>query len=122
MPNDSVQTLFDVKFPAALARAPEKAREVGAVYGFKIGGEGGGEWTVDLRSDPVSCVKGLGQHAQCTLEVSADDFVAMLANPAYAMQFYFQGRLRVTGDPMLATRLQKLFSLAAVESGPPASP
>ena len=32
----------------------------------------------------------------------------MLTNPALGMQLYFQGKLRVTGDPMLATKLQKL--------------
>ena len=28
------------------------------------------------------------------------------------MQLYFQGKLRVTGDPMLAMKLQQLFELA----------
>jgi hypothetical protein len=35
----------------------------------------------------------------------------MLTNPAMGMQLYFQGKLKVTGDPMLATKLQKLFQL-----------
>jgi hypothetical protein len=28
------------------------------------------------------------------------------------MQLYFQGKLRVSGDPMLAMKLQQLFELA----------
>lgn len=104
--------LFDVQMPAALAKAPEKAKEVGSVYVFKITGEGGGEWTVDLKSDAPSIKKGIEPGANCTIEVANSDFVDMLANPAKGMQLFMQGKLRVTGDPMLAMKLQKLFSLA----------
>jgi hypothetical protein len=37
----------------------------------------------------------------------------MLADPSSGMQLYFAGKLRVNGDPMLATRLQQFFKLAA---------
>jgi hypothetical protein len=30
----------------------------------------------------------------------------MLSDPQAGMQLYFQGKLKVTGDPMLATKLQ----------------
>jgi hypothetical protein len=38
------------------------------------------------------------------------DFEAMMDNFQLAMQFYFQGKLKVSGDPMLATKLQSVFS------------
>ena len=110
---ESAQQLFNEQVPAALAKAPEKAKEIGAVYLFKITGDGGGEWTVDLVSDTPSCQPGAHGTPQCTIEVAHDDFKAMLGNPALGMQLYFQGKLRVTGDPMLATKLQKLFSMGA---------
>ena len=37
--------------------------------------------------------------------------MAMVQNPIIGMGLYFQGKLKVTGDPMLATKLQKLFAL-----------
>ena len=40
------------------------------------------------------------------------DFLGMLANPASGMAMFMQGKLKVAGDPMLAMKLQKLFSLA----------
>ena len=46
------RTLFEDKVPKQIAANPDKAREVGAVYCFKITGEGGGTWTVDLASSP----------------------------------------------------------------------
>lgn len=112
MPNpESPKQLFDELVPAALANFPDKAKEVNAIYCFKIGGDGGGEWTVDLVNSPPSCIKGDAGKAQCTVEVAAEDFKTMLGNPQAGMQLYFQGKLKVTGDPMLATKLQKLFDI-----------
>jgi hypothetical protein len=76
-------------------------------------GEGGGEWTVDLTSDPPVCDQGDKGTAQCTIELSHEDFKSLFSDPQAGMQLYFQGKLKVTGDPMLATRLQQVFELAA---------
>jgi len=103
--------LFDEKLPAALKANPDKAREVNAIYCFKITGDGGGDWTVDLTTDPPAVKKGDDGNAQCTIEVSHEDFLSMLGNPQVGMQLYFQGKLKVTGDPMLATKLQKFLTL-----------
>ena len=51
--------------------------------------------------------------AQCTIELAHEDFKAMLGNPQVGMQLYFQGKLRVTGDPMLATKLQQFFAMTS---------
>lgn len=107
----NAQELFNVKVPADLAKAPEKAKEIGAVFGFKISGEGGGDWTVDLASATPSCTPGITGTPNCTIEVAHSDFMTLLGNPATGMQLYFQGKLKVVGDPMLATKLNKLFSL-----------
>lgn len=112
MPKDAKE-LFDEQVPAALKQHPDKAKQVNAVYCFKITGDGGGEWTVDLASDPPTCNKGDSGKAQCTIEVAHEDFKSMLGNPQVGMQLYFQGKLRVTGDPMLATKLQQFFAIAA---------
>lgn len=110
---ESAQELFNQQIPEALAKHAEKAKEINAVYLFKITGENGGTWTVDLASATPSCTPGEKTTPQCTIEVDSNDFKQMLANPAMGMQLYFQGKLRVTGDPMLATKLQKLFAMQA---------
>jgi putative sterol carrier protein len=68
---------------------------------------------VDLASATPSIQKGVQAGAQCTIEVAHTDFIGMLSNPALGMQLFMQGKLRVSGDPMLAMKLQKLFSLSA---------
>lgn len=114
MPKDAKE-LFDVQVPAALKEHPDRAKEVNAIYCFKITGEGGGEWTVDLTADQPTIVTGDSGTAQCTIEVEHADFKTMLSDPQAGMQLYFQGKLKVTGDPMLATKLQQFFQLAAAE-------
>ena len=116
MPKDA-QELFDKQVPEALKQHPDRAKEVNAIYCFKISGEGGGEWTVDLTSDPPVVKKGDDGSAQCTVEVEHEDFKQMLQDPQVGMQLYFQGKLKVTGDPMLATKLQQFFALAGDQSG-----
>jgi putative sterol carrier protein len=114
MPTNASE-LFDDLVPKGLAAFPDKARELNAVYCFKVTGDGGGEWTVDTTANPPTCTKGDTGRAQCTISVSHDDFKAMLSDPQAGMQLYFQGKLQVTGDPMLAMKLQQLFDLARTQ-------
>jgi putative sterol carrier protein len=109
-PKDA-QELFDKLMPEALQKHPEKAREVNAIYFFDISGDGGGKWTVNLTSDPPQVVKGDSGNAQCTIEIASEDFQTMLSDPQAGMQLYFQGKLRVGGDPMLAMKLQQFLEL-----------
>jgi hypothetical protein len=111
-PKDAKE-LFDVMVPAALAKWPDKAKEVNAVFGFRITGPGGGEWTCDLTADTPTCVPGDSGNAQCTIEVSSDDFKTMLTGDAsVGMQLYFQQKLKIIGDVLLAQKLQQVLSLA----------
>src|SRR5262249_2985834 len=91
---------------------PDKARELNAIYCFKITGDGGGEWTVDCTIDPPTCTRGDSGKAQCTVEVTHEDFKTMLTDPQAGMQLYFQAKLHISADPMLAMKLQQLFEIA----------
>jgi hypothetical protein len=110
----SVKEFFDKRVPAELAAHPEKAKDVGAIYLFKISGADGGTWTADLKSSPPTCVSGAGAAPQCTIEASDADFRSMIDGgmPA-AMQLFFSGKLKVQGDPNLATKLSKLLQMGA---------
>ena len=47
--------------------------------------------------------------ADCTLEMSAEDWKTISDDPTKAMPLFFQGKLKVAGNAMLATQLQKLL-------------
>ena len=110
----SVKEFFDKRVPEVLSQNPDKAKDVAAVYLFKIAGPDGGTWTADLKSSPPSCVSGAATPPQCTIEANADDFRTMIdGGMAAAMQLFFSGKLKITGDPNLATKLSTLLKMGA---------
>jgi putative sterol carrier protein len=109
----SASDLFDNILPASLAQNPAAASAVGAIFVFKITGEGGGEWTVDLASATPSVKKSVGASGDCNIEVPHSDFQDMLKDQTVGMKLFMAGKLRVTGNAMLAMKLQKIFTLGA---------
>jgi alkyl sulfatase BDS1-like metallo-beta-lactamase superfamily hydrolase len=111
---DVIKTLFNERLPGALARNAEDAKLIGARFQLNITGAEGGEWYIDVSGQPPAplCVAGAGPgNADCTITLSDEDFHTMLENPGVmAMQLYFNGKLQVTGNQMMALKLQKLFS------------
>ena len=112
VPKDA-QELFNEQVPRALSRFPDQAREVDAIYCFRISGEGGGEWTLDLTSDPPTCIPGDTGASQCTIGVGHEDFKAMIADPQKGMELYFAQKLTISGNPELAPKLEQFFKFAA---------
>jgi putative sterol carrier protein len=103
------KTDFEQVIPGKISADPDKAKNIGAIYLFKINGDGGGTWTVNLKDDP-GVKEGDSGNAECTLEMSTDDWKSISENPQSAMQLYFQGKLKVSGNAMLATKLQQILS------------
>jgi putative sterol carrier protein len=110
----SVKDFFDTKIPAVLSQNPPEAKEVAAIYLFKVSGDDGGTWTVDLTASPPTCVAGEVGTPQCTVSCTDADFRSMIdGGMGAAMQLFFSGKLKVEGDPTLATKLNKLLELGA---------
>jgi putative sterol carrier protein len=107
-----IQKLFNEELPAAIARNPAAAKQIGAKYQINITGEGGGEWFVDVSDSGPRTEMGNPGGADCTITIATEDFQKLQENPqANGMQLFFAGKLKVTGNPTLAMKLQKLFSL-----------
>ena len=100
---------FEKNLPEKISNDPENARAIDAVFLFKISGDDGGVWTVDCKNEPGVHE---GEHGEpdCTLEMTSEDWKAISDNPSSAMQLYFQGKLKVSGDAMKATKLQQLLA------------
>ena len=76
-------------------------------------GDGGGEWFIDVSDTGPKAEKGNPGNADCTISITSEDFQKLHENPqANGMQLFFSGKLKVTGNQMLAMKLQKLFQLA----------
>ncbi len=99
---------FDTHLPSKLAKDLSAAKAVDAIFLFTITGDGGGQWTVNLKDD-VGVKAGDAGNSECTLEVAVEDWQQIQANPQSAMQLYFEGKLKVGGNVMLATKLQEIL-------------
>lgn len=105
-----IKKLFNEELPAALAKNGPEAKTIGAKYQMNITGATGGEWNVDVSDSGPSCKPGTGP-ADCTITITDEDFQKLVENPqTNGMQLFFSGKLKVTGNQMLAMKLQKLFS------------
>ena len=103
-----VQNYFNTQLPERISGDPEAAKEVDGVFLFRVTGEGGGTWTVNLK-DEVGVTEGEAGEADCTLELSTDNMSNVLDDPSVAMQLFFSGDLKVEGNQMLATKLQQVI-------------
>ena len=55
-------------------------------------------------------VSGEDKEANCTVDVSLEDFNAMLSGDLNPMGAFMAGKMKVKGDPSVAMKLQSLFS------------
>jgi putative sterol carrier protein len=106
-----ISKLFNEQLPAAIEKSPDNAKAIGAKFQINITGEGGGEWYIDASDSGPKTEKGNPGGADCTIEVAGEDFQKLVENPQAGMQLFFAGKLKVTGDQMVAMKLQKLFDL-----------
>jgi putative sterol carrier protein len=103
------KTDFNQNIPNKIRTNPDASKAIGAVFLFKITGDNGGTWTVNLKDD-LGVKEGEHGAADCTIEVSADDWKTMSENPSAGMQLFFQGKLKVAGNTLLATKLQQILA------------
>lgn len=92
-----------------IAADPSIVQRVNAVYQFNISGDHGGSWIVDLQNGPGAVRSGEAPNADCTIAMRDQDLVALVSGKLNAMAAFGMGKIRVQGNPLLATKLQSLF-------------
>ena len=100
--------LFD-KMQESFTNTPEKYAGVEATYLFKLTGEGGGDWGVELVDGKGTVTEGGMEDPKCTITMETSDYVDMVTAKARGEMLFMTGKLKVTGDMGLALKLQKLF-------------
>jgi alkyl sulfatase BDS1-like metallo-beta-lactamase superfamily hydrolase len=110
----TVKQFFEERVPAALAANPSRAKDVAAIYLFKISGPTGGTWTADLVASPPTCQAGAQGEPACTIEIADQDFCALVdGGTQAAMQILMAGRLKVTGNPALIAKLMGMLQMGS---------
>jgi hypothetical protein len=106
MPFDTKQYL-DTDLPAAVARNAEEARRIGNLYQLKVTGLG--NWVFDFKADPPTVRPGTSQGCACTIEVGSADVELLLNHPLVGVKLFLVGRIKVTGNPMLAENFRRFL-------------
>lgn len=103
------QKLFNSVMPKEMEKNPNKSKDVNAIFLFKVSGDRGGTWTIDLKNNPAQILQGEHGDYDCKVEMTDEDFEEAFNSTAAAMMLMFSGKIKVSGDPMLATKLQEIF-------------
>ena len=92
----------------------EKATSANAVFGFDITGDGGGQWTLNLKQGTTSgfLVDGLADDVNVTISMAAADWTGIISGASNPMQAFMMGKIKVKGDMGLAMKLQNVLALA----------
>ena len=99
-----------------IERNPDLAGQIQKVFLFRLSGPDGA-WTIDLKNGKGSVTEGAGA-ADCTLDISDQDFRDLVAQKADAQKLYFGGKLKISGDIMASQKLmflKKLDKARAIE-------
>lgn len=104
--SDTVQGIVEA-LPARFNA--EAAAEVDAVFQFDIFGEQAGQWIVTVKDQQCQIAPGNHDDPQVTFSMEDTDFVDMMTGRMSGQEAFFSGKLRVSGDLILAQRLESFF-------------
>ncbi|MBW2310042.1 MAG: SCP-2 family sterol carrier protein [Deltaproteobacteria bacterium] len=88
---------------------PSAAQGIDAVFQFNITGDGGGNWTALIKDGTCKIQEGRHEDPSVSLTMSVDTWLAMVNKETNGMQAFMSGQLKVSGDIMLAQRIEQLF-------------
>lgn len=75
---------------------PEALGDKETVFHFNISGDGGGEFTVDLKNGTATVTEGMVGEAKCVISTSSDTFVGIMEKTQNAMMAFTFGKIKVT--------------------------
>jgi 3-hydroxyacyl-CoA dehydrogenase/3a,7a,12a-trihydroxy-5b-cholest-24-enoyl-CoA hydratase len=76
--------------------------KIGKTFLFKLTDSA---WTIDVKNGKGGVTQGAADKPDCTLEISDNDFMDMVAGKADAMKLFSSGKLKISGDVMASQKL-----------------
>lgn len=90
---------------------PEAAKGVKGVIQYHISGEGGGDWNITFNDGTCNIDEGVHEAPNVTLKMSGKTWLGLINKTVNPMVAFTTGRLRLTGDKVLAQRVPAIFKI-----------
>ena len=90
----------------------EAAEGVEAVIQYKLTGEEGGDYIVNIKDGKCAVAEGISPNPTMTLTAEAHDFRDVLLGKVNGMQYFMMGKLKLAGDLNLAMKLTTFFKMS----------
>src|SRR5215475_5498640 len=90
---------------------PQAASGLNKTIQLNISGEEAGKWAVKIANQTCELIPGGVEKPDLTLSLVDKDWIAITEGKLDAMNAYMTGKLKATGDIMLAMRISNLFHL-----------
>lgn len=113
MPSTQIFDRIAQKLDSSDSAKQQAIKDINGLYAFYLTGGGGGEWFVDAK-ESGQVGKGLApedKSPDVTMTLPAEDFQKAVDDKTAIMQLFFGGKLKVTGNQMLMTKVDKVFAL-----------
>jgi len=88
---------------------PSAAKGLRAVFQFELAGDGGGTYHVTVEDGAMKVAEGPSPSPSAVLKMSADNYVKMANGELNGAMAFMKGQLKVTGNVMLAQKMQAIF-------------
>ncbi|MEA3441078.1 MAG: SCP2 sterol-binding domain-containing protein [Chloroflexota bacterium] len=91
---------------------PDAAEGVDAVIQYKLTGDEGGDWIITIHEGECTTAEGVAENPNMTMAADAQDLKDVLLGKANGMQYFMQGKLKLSGDLNLAMKLTSFFKMS----------
>jgi len=102
----TVKEYFDT-LPARFV--PTAAKGLNAIFQFELSGEGGGTYHVTVTDGTMHVEEGPVPTPSAVLKMSGENYVKMANGELNGAMAFMKGQLKVTGNVMLAQKMQAIF-------------
>jgi len=98
------QEFFDKEVPARFK--PEKVKAIEATAQLNLTGPNGGDWTVTIKDQKLSVVKGVDPSPTLAIKMSDEDFMDIVREKMSAEKAFFTGKIQIKGNIAVALKLK----------------